>query len=131
MAVHGFGLPTNSRQKEAAWLLLQWATSQEMMAYVMEKQSYQGVTRKSVAGSKAYKDKFTIGGGDLGAIRQEAFDTAQIAYRVVPEFVPIGDRVGIAIQQIATRQKSAKAAMDDAQKDVVEVIKKAGYKISA
>jgi len=131
MAVHGFGLPTNSRQKEAAWLLLQWATSQEMMGYVMEKQSYQGVTRNSVAGSKAYKEKFTIGGGDLGAIRQEAFDTAQIAYRVVPEFVPIGDRVGIAIQQIATKQKSAKAAMDEAQKDVVEIIKKAGYKISA
>jgi len=45
--------------------------------------------------------------------------------------VPIGDRVGIAIQQIATNQKTAKAAMDEAQKDVVEIIKRAGYKISA
>jgi len=131
MAVHGFAIPANSKQKEAAWLFLQWSTSQEMMASVMEKQNFQGITRSSVAGSQAYKDKFTIGGGDLGAIRQEAFDTAQIAYRVIPEFVPIGDRVGIAIQQIATNQKSAKAAMDDAQKDVVEIIKKAGYKISA
>jgi len=131
LAVHGFGIPANARQKDPAWLLLQWATSQEMMSTVMEKQNYQGVTRTSVSGSKAYQDKFTIGGGSMGAIRQEAFETAQIAYRVVPEFVPIGDRVGIAIQQIATNQKTAKAAMDEAQKDVVEIVKRAGYKISA
>ena len=130
LAVHGFGIPTNAREKNAAWLLLQWSTSQEMMNYVMEKQTYQGVTRTSVANSKAYKEMFTIGGGSLGAIRQEAFDTVQIAYRIVPEFVPIGDRVGIAIQQIATNQKTAKVAMDEAQKDVVEIIRKAGYKIS-
>jgi ABC-type glycerol-3-phosphate transport system substrate-binding protein len=97
----------------------------------MVSQNNSGMTRSSVLKSQAYKDKFTVGGGDIGALREEAFANVKIAYRLIPEFAPIGDRVGIAIQQIASRQKSAKAAMDDAQKDVVEIVKKAGYKISA
>jgi multiple sugar transport system substrate-binding protein len=131
MSVHGFGIPANTKNKEAAWLFMQWVLSPEMMVYAMESQNNSGMTRVSVLKSKAYKEKFTVGGGDIGAIREEAFANVKIAYRLIPQFAPIGDRVGIAIQQIASRQKSAKAAMDDAQKDVVEIVKKAGYKISA
>jgi len=131
MSVHGFGIPANAKNKEAAWLFMQWALSPEMMTYAMVTQNNSGTTRTSVLKSQAYKTRFTVGGGDIGALREEAFANVKIAYRLVPEFSPIGDRVGIAIQQIASRQKSAKAAMDDAQKDVVEIVKKAGYKISA
>ncbi len=129
MSVHGFGIPAKAKNKEATWLFMQWALSPDMMAFAMDSQNNSGMTRVSVMKSKAYKDKFTVGGGDIGAIREEAFANVKIAYRLIPEFSPIGDRVGVAIQQIASKQKTAQAAMDEVQKDVTDILKKAGYKI--
>jgi multiple sugar transport system substrate-binding protein len=128
MSVHGFGIPTKAKNKEATWLFMQWALSPEMMLYAMDSQNNSGMTRVSVMKSKAYKDKFTVGGGDIGAIREEAFANVKIAYRLIPEFSPIGDRVGVAIQQIASKQKTAQQAMDEAQKDITDILVKAGYK---
>jgi hypothetical protein len=52
-----------------------------------------------------------------------------MAYRTVPEFPPIGDRVSIALSEISTGQKPAAQAMRDAQRDVEGILTKAGRTI--
>ena len=52
-----------------------------------------------------------------------------MAYRTVPQFPPIGDRVIIAITAIASGQTTAADGMKALQKDAESILEKAGVKI--
>jgi len=53
-----------------------------------------------------------------------------MAYRTVPQFPPVGDRVIIAMTAIASGQTSAAAGMKALQKDAESILEKAGVKIN-
>jgi hypothetical protein len=52
-----------------------------------------------------------------------------MAYRTVPEFPPIGDRVTIGVTEVMTGQKPADQAMRDTSRDIEAILTKAGHKI--
>jgi multiple sugar transport system substrate-binding protein len=54
-----------------------------------------------------------------------------MAYRTVPQFPPIGDRVIIALTAIASGQASAADGMKAAQKDVEALLRKEGVPIKS
>ena len=132
LATHGIQIPAAAKQKEVSWEFLKWATSKDVMARIAEATTYPAVTRASVLSDPRYKQKYNWAGADIGALHGEVLKLAgsgYMAYRTVPEFPPIGDRVSIALSEIATGQKSAEQAMRDCQKDVEGILEKAGHKI--
>ena len=131
-AVHGFQIPAGAKQREVSWEFIRWATSKEVMGKIAETTTYPAVTRGSVLASPAYRQKYNWGGADIGALHGNVLrlgGSGYMAYRTVPEFPPIGDRVSIALSEIVTGQKPADQAMKDAQRDVEAILVKAGRPI--
>jgi ABC-type glycerol-3-phosphate transport system substrate-binding protein len=92
--------------------------------------NYPGISRKSVLTSADYAKKYSVGGMNIGDLVTKALQLSKCAYRVVPEFPQVGARIGQAIGEILSKQKSVKDALDAAQSDAVQIMTAAGYKIS-
>jgi len=132
VAAHGLLIPEGAEQKEASWEFVKWAASPEVMGQIALGSTYPSVTRASVLSLPEYKATYNWGGTDIGALHQEVLEAAgagYMAYRTIPEFPPIGDRVAIALSEISTGQRSAEEAMEAAQNDVVGILEQAGYDI--
>jgi len=132
VAVHGMQIPAGAKQKDVSWEFIRWALSKEVMGRIAETTTYPAVTRASVLGSPKYKQKYNWGGSDIGALHGQVLTFAgsgYMAYRTVPEFPPIGDRVTIAVTEVMTGQKPAEQAMREANRDIEGILTKAGHKI--
>jgi len=132
VAVHGLQIPAAAKRKEISWEFIKWALSKDMMGRISREFAYPAVTRASVLDSPEYKEKYKWGGSDIGALHKEVLKVAgsgYMAYRTVPVFPPVGDRLGIALIEACTGQKSVRQAMQDCNRDVAAILKKAGYKI--
>lgn len=132
IAVHGMQIPAGAKQKEVSWEFIRWALSKEVMSHIAETTAYPAVTRASVLDSAKYKQKYNWGGSDIGALHGQVLKLAgsgYMAYRTVPEFPPIGDRVTIGVTEVMTGQKPADQAMRDTNRDVEAILTKAGHKI--
>jgi len=127
IATHGLQIPKNAKNKDAAWEFIKWATSAEILKRSAIEGTHSAVTRESVLTSKEYAAKYTLAGVNVGDLIAEALRLAKVAYRVVPEFPQVGQRIGQGIGEIISGQKSVKDALDAVQKDVVEIMKNAGY----
>ncbi|MCC6174874.1 MAG: extracellular solute-binding protein [Chloroflexi bacterium] len=132
LAVHGFLINPASKKKDAAWAMVQWATSKEMMLWAALEKGHLAGTRSSMLTNPDVKKKFTWQGSDLAALHESVMKRAgdgYMAYRTVPQFPPIGDRVIIAIQSIASGQAKAADAMKALQKDAEGLLEKEGVKV--
>jgi len=91
-------------------------------------------TRSSVLNHPEVKKKFTWRGSDLPLLHETVMKRAgagYMAYRTVPQFPPIGDRVTIALTAIASGQVSAADGMKAAQRDVEAILRKEGIQIKS
>ncbi len=132
VASHGLMIPVASKKKEAAWEFIKWATSKETMRKVALDSSHAAVTRASVLNDPEFKKKYQMGGSDVPAIHETVLKDAgkgYMAYRAMPEFPPITDRVVIALNEIVAGQKSARDAMTQANNDAIQILEKAGHKV--
>ena len=76
-------------------------------------------TRSSVLNNPEVKKKFTWRGSDLPALHETVMKRAgegYMAYRTIPQFPPIGDRVIIALTAIASGQTGAADGMKALQR---------------
>jgi multiple sugar transport system substrate-binding protein len=111
--VHALYLSTFSKNKEAAYKFMAWATSQPVQEQAVQTTEAVGVTLTSVLNGDAYKQKY-------GQFQQAVLDqlkTGNIAY------LPNGQdantiitEVGQALSKVLAGQSSAKSALDDAEK---------------
>jgi multiple sugar transport system substrate-binding protein len=79
------------------------------------------------------RQKFMSHGSDLAALHLAVMKRAgegYMAYRTVPQFPPVGDRVIIAMTSIASGQASVADGMKSLQKDAEGILEKAGVKIN-
>jgi multiple sugar transport system substrate-binding protein len=132
VASHGLMIPVASKKKEAAWEFIKWATSRETMRRVALESQHAAVTRASVLADPDFKKKYRLAGSDVPALHQAALTAAgagYMAYRTVPEFPAVTERVVIALSAIAAGQKSARDAMTAANTEVTQVLEKAGHKV--
>ena len=86
-------------------------------------------TRASVLNNPEVKKKFTWRGSDMPALHEAVMKRAgdgYMAFRTVPQFPPIGDRVIIALTAIASGQTTAADAMKALQKDAEALLRKEG-----
>ncbi len=132
LAVHGYFINKASKNKNAAWEFLKWAVSKDTMLSAALNQGHLACTRASVLDHPEVRKKFTWRGSDLASLHLGVMKRAgagYMAYRTVPQFPPIGDRVIIAMTAIASGQTSAADGMKSLQKDAEGILEKAGVKI--
>ena len=130
---HGFGIPTGSKKKGAAWEFIKWAVSKEMLTRLVKEHGYPSVCRRSVIESEPFRQALTLNGQDVASLYLKVLDlggqSGYMKYRTVPVFPQVGDKINRAIEAIATKQMSAADALKQAQAQSVEAIKMGGYKI--
>ncbi len=132
LAVHGYLINKASRKKEAAWEFIKWATSKEMMLWMALHKGHLACTRSSVLNHPEVKAKFTWRGSDLAALHEAVMKQAgsgYMAYRTIPQFPPIGDRVIIAMTAIASGQTGVEEGMKALQKDAETILRREGVPI--
>ncbi len=129
IASHALAIPKAAKNKEAAWEFIKWAASKEMLMKGAIESTWSTNPRKSVLTNADFAKKYSVAGVNTGELVTKSLEIAKCAYRVEPEFSEVGARLGQAIGEIISKQKSVKDAMDAAQKDAVAIMKKAGRKI--
>jgi multiple sugar transport system substrate-binding protein len=131
---HGLGIPAGSRKKEAAWEFVKWALSKQMVRRMAVEKGYPSVCRRSVIEDPTFKANMMVNGQDLAAlylkVLQMPAQSNYTAYRTMPVFPQVGDKINRAISAIASGQMDPPSAMKQAQAQAVADIVKAGYKIN-
>lgn len=131
VATHGWGIPVGAKQKDAAWQFITWAMSKKVTMQLVEK-GYASITRRSLIESPEFKGKMTLNGHDIVKTYLDTIalgEKGYMKYRTVPVYPQVDKQLDIAIQNIASQQMSAKAAMQQAQQNSVAELKRAGIKL--
>ena len=130
IATHGLQIPAGSSKKDAAWEFIAWGTSYDTMFDAMLA-GYNAVNRKSILTSDEYAEKYNTGESNIGQLVIDSLELSDAAYRVVPEFPEVGQRMGQAVGEIISGQKTVQEAMDSCQADAVQIMIQGGNEISA
>jgi multiple sugar transport system substrate-binding protein len=130
IASHGYQIPKNAKNKEAAWEFINWACSAEMMLASALEGGYFALPRQSVLTSPEYAAKYDQGESKIGQLIAESVNLSKVAYRVAPEFPEVGSRIGQGIGEIVSGQKDVQTAMNDVQTDVEQIMINAGNTIN-
>jgi multiple sugar transport system substrate-binding protein len=129
LAVHGYLINPASKKKEAAWEFIRWAIGKQTMLKNALEHGHIACTRSSVLNHPEVKKKFTWRGSDLPALHEAVMKRAgdgYMAYRTIPQFPPLGDRVIIALTAIASGQTTAADGMKALQRDTEALLRKEG-----
>lgn len=130
IAVHGLAIPESSNNKEAAFEFIKWATSSEVQKKIATNNYWIDFTRNSVAEDQEIIDKYNLDNGNFMKVRIESLNIARADYRpLIPEWPEIGDIMGAQVNAAATGGPSSEEALKEANKQVTEVLRHAGYSI--
>jgi multiple sugar transport system substrate-binding protein len=132
VATHGWGIPAGSKQKDAAWEFIKWAMSKKMTERMFEEKHYSSVARRSVIEGADFKKALTINNFDVAKMYVDTIERAgsgYMKYRTVPVYPQVDREIDAAIQAIVSQQKSAKEAMQTAQSNSIEQLKRSGVKL--
>lgn len=126
---HGLAIPARSKNKEAGWEFLKWAVSTERQLRGGLEKSEIGLTRKSVLLYPEYIKKFNYADGQLMRIIAEQDDKyVRSFYRpMTPEWGDVEDVCAIALSKVLAGEESAEKALKEANKQLYEIYKEAGY----
>jgi len=126
----GWVINDASRNKEAAFLFLQWATSTDIMKRVSLDQLHVAVTRNSVWEDADFRAKYDFDWG-RGSYLQAYQDTLKVApswYR--PGFghwAEVRDIVGNAVQEAVIGRRTSAEALREANEDMERLLRENGY----
>jgi multiple sugar transport system substrate-binding protein len=131
-AVHALGIPTGSKNKEAAWAFIQWALSKQTTRKAVAA-GYGSPARRSDIDSSVFRQKQVINGTDLAKLSLEAIELAaksgHMKYRTVAVYPQVDQQLNKAIERIVTKQLSAKQALQQAQAGSIAELKRAGLNL--
>lgn len=134
LAVHGFLMNPAGKNKKAAWEFIKWAVSKETMLKMAMNYGHIATTRSSVLNNADVRKKYKWGDSDLTALEEgvmkQAGEGGYMAYRTVPSFPPVGDRLAQAITSVISGQSKVNDAMKSLQTDVIGILQKEGVKIN-
>ncbi|WP_148864074.1 ABC transporter substrate-binding protein [Marinobacter fonticola] len=131
-------IPASSNAKDAAKAFITWATSQEYIAMVGEKEGWTSVppgTRESTYANEKYQEAAPFADFVLEAIREadptdstlkpSPYTGVQIVG--IPEFQSIGTQVGQMVAAALTGEMSVEQALSNAQRATRRTMERAGY----
>jgi multiple sugar transport system substrate-binding protein len=111
--IWSLGLASAAKEKNAAWLFMQWATSKKILTDSAVKNNI-NPTRTSAANDPTVLE-YMKGWGDYSAVYQELINEySRVMVPALPEFAQVGDVWAQSVQEVVLGQKDAKTAMDEA-----------------
>jgi multiple sugar transport system substrate-binding protein len=132
VATHGWGIPVGSKNKDAAWQFIAWAMSKPVIRKMVIERGYSSIARRSLIESPEFQGKLMVNGQDISKIYLETIAMGArgyMKYRTVHVYPQVDKQIDIAIQNIASRQLSPKEAMQQAQQNSLNELKRAGIKL--
>lgn len=130
-SVHGWAIPSFCKYPDLAWEFVKWSTSEEILTKIARGEGGEvsvNYTRASVAkdpkAAEAYSElNFTN-------VRAEAMKTTRFDYRpILPEWAEFSNAIGGWINASLNGQITPEEALERAQRDLADIIEKAGYEI--
>ncbi|MBE3584423.1 MAG: sugar ABC transporter substrate-binding protein [Limnochordaceae bacterium] len=128
--MEGLAINSASKNKDAAWLFLQWRMSRETTMKELTQLGRTDVPNLFVLNSPEYKKfaeekKITA----YTQLLPEAWKMADIKYwPFVPEFAEIGDAFMAEVSAAIAGKQDVPTALNKAQAKIEDILKKAGYK---
>ncbi len=121
------GISKNAPNKEAAWLFIEWATSQRnLLRATVEYRNFNPVRQSIFQDPRVVEMMGSWGDGEYLKTVQENVTYAQIAWLPQPQRVALGDIWGRALHEVWSQNKTAAQAMADAAQEVDRIMKRAG-----
>lgn len=125
---HGIAIAQNSRNKEAAWEFVKWATSQDVMLRIAIDGNYVAATRQSVIADAAYQAKYDFADGQLLSATRQMLEERKPTYiPAIPEWGELADVIGNQVSRATLGEITAADAMERANEEVEAVLRRAGY----
>lgn len=122
MGTWGMAIPEGSKNPDAAFEFVNWATSADIQLETSLNGDRADATRKSVWEDAEFQDKYNY--GNWAEIAKMSMDKAEKNYRPpIPEWRELGDRVSVAISDVLAGEDPQKA-LDQAQQDLEKIFSK-------
>lgn len=116
------GIPSNSANKEAAWLFVQWMTAKEQDLKIVEAGGDAG--RMSTFNNPELQAKFP----EYEVILEQLETCAALDWRpLIPQWGEVNTIIGEEMGSMLTEQKTAEEALGDANQRLLEALERAGY----
>ncbi|MCC6209851.1 MAG: extracellular solute-binding protein [Burkholderiales bacterium] len=132
IASHGWGIPAGSKNKDAAWEFIKWATSKTLITRMVREKHLGSVTRRSIYDAPEYRKLINVNGQDTGQIVLDTIklgEQGHMKYRTPPVYPQVNVQLNQAIGRIISGQMSAKESMTQAQTSLIADFRRAGMKI--
>ena len=125
----GLAITAKSKNKNAAWLFLQWRMSRDVTAKEVTELSRTDVPNLHVLGSDEYAQFMKEQGlEDYAEALQTSWGlTTAEHWPFYPEFTSIGDSFAKEISTSITGSKTVKEALETTQKELTQIMKDSGH----
>ena len=135
----GLGITASSKNKDAAWKFISWATSKDYIKLAGEKAGWDAIppgSRTSTYEIPEYQEAansyadLTLASINAADPNQPTIDPVPytgVQYVQIPEFVDIGDYVSQQVAGAISGSQSVEEALQKSQDYTTEVVTKAGY----
>jgi len=131
-AIHGWAIPVGSRNKDAAWQFITWATSKAILQRAIAA-GYGSPTRRSDIDSPAYRERQRANGFDIASLVTQSIELSgrqgHMKYRTVAAYPQVDQQINKAIELIVTGQRTPEQAMKQAQAASIAELRRAGVAI--
>lgn len=125
---YGLSVPKASKNAQAAWLFIQWATSRDVMLETTKSGLRGDPTRQSSLEDPSFAENYNFGNGKWTEVINVAFGYGMSDYFPTESVTnpQLSDVLGLALSQILTGDKSPDEAFKEAQAKSVDIQKQAG-----
>lgn len=133
-SIWNWSFPINTaisdKQKTATWLWIQWMASkplqiQSSYAYKGEKDKRAGVPLVSLWQDEQYRKSVDFGPNFADTVLTSMREDTDVDWRPrVPQWPEIGNIMAVAVQKALVKQGSPKEVLDEANAQIVDVMKK-------
>jgi len=121
LAVHCMYISKFSKNQEAAWKFITWATSKDIQEKMLEIEANSGISSMGAMDNKTFIDKY----GTFIDAMLAALDSSNPNYLPqIPEANEIINITGTAISQVLVGSSDAKTALDDAAAQINKILNK-------
>ncbi len=127
LLVFAYVMSKASKNKNATWLWMQWASSKDVLTRSAVKGNI-NPTRISVANSKEIQEYMGGWYNYIPTMISLMEEYAKMRWVPLKETPQIGDRWALAVQEVILGTKSAEQALNEAAAEIDSVIEKAGYR---
>jgi len=118
-------IPNDAKHPEAAWEFIKWAESKEAQYKRATSGKVLNVTRESVLSSPMFRETYP---SEWAKINLVALKVSESKYRGgLPEDTETNEVVARILSEILVGEKTAEEGMKEANREVYDILKKAGY----